>query len=100
MTMTDSTPLVVQNTRLRRDLAEAQAELAALTGDPGEGRAWLQGKVQRQRKALALLQKRVVAQRFALRLANQLGHVPSREEYLAAKGDPDLWDLARTEVQQ
>jgi hypothetical protein len=94
----DSTPLVVQNARLRRDLAEAQAELAALTGDPGEGRAWLQGKVHRQRWALRRLNQRVVAQRFALRLANKLGHVPSREEYLAAKGDPDLWEQASLEV--
>jgi hypothetical protein len=74
---------------LRSRLVELEAENEALTAQL-EGRipdatAWLQRKVWNQRKALDILNHRVVGQRFQLRTLNQLGRGLSAEEYKAAR---------------
>lgn len=74
--------------RLRRDLVEAQAENAALrdqlAGKP-DSMWWVQRKVDSQRRALDILNRRVVSQRFVLRTLNEMGRGLSAEEYRAAR---------------
>jgi hypothetical protein len=66
MTSTD------QVAALRRQVAEVTAErdalAAQLAGDLPAATAWLQAKVWRQRAVLDGLNRRIVTQRFALRL--------------------------------
>lgn len=66
-------------TNLREDLAIAQANSVV------EANSRLQMKVDRQRRALDILNRKVLSQRFRLRLLNELGRDVTREEYLAAK---------------
>lgn len=47
--------------------------------------SWLQMKVASQAKALDALNRKVMSQRFYLRVLNELGKDISKEEYLAAK---------------
>lgn len=89
---------------LRRELDDASREIdalkAQLEGDIPCATEWLQTKVWRQRLALDRLNKRVVAQRFYLRLCIRLGRPPTREEYLAAKEDAHRWELAALEAEE
>jgi hypothetical protein len=50
-----------------------------------EDNSWLQAKCAAQGAALNALHSSVVRQRFILRLANELGHLPSKDEFLAAR---------------
>lgn len=50
-----------------------------------EDNSWLQAKVASQAAALDRLHSSVVRQRFILRIANELGHLPSKDEFLAAR---------------
>jgi hypothetical protein len=47
--------------------------------------SWLQSKVAAQKRALDQQHSRVVNQRFVLNLTQELGHYPSREEFLKAR---------------
>lgn len=52
--------------------------------------SWLQAKVAAQRDALDALNRRVVRQRFQLRIVNQLGRGLSTEEFLKHRdAEPD-----------
>lgn len=50
-----------------------------------EAESWAQSKVARQKAALDDLNRRNTSLRFYLRIANELGHLPSREEFVAAR---------------
>jgi len=65
--------------------AERDALRAQLEGDLPSATAWLQRKVWRQAKALDVLNRRVLSQRFVLRTLEELGRSLTKEEYLAAK---------------
>jgi hypothetical protein len=54
-----------------------------------ENMSWLQSKVAAQKRALDQLHSRVVNQRFMLNLIQELGHYPSREEFLKARDAVD-----------
>jgi hypothetical protein len=87
-----------QETALRAQLVELQAENAALIAQL-EGRIpdatyWLQRKVWQQRRALDVLNRRVVTQRFVLRTLQQLGRELSPEEWRTAR------DAERPELQE
>ena len=73
---------------LRREQAELTAENIALrdqlAGKP-DSMWWVQRKVDSQRKALDILNHRVVSQRFVLRTLNEMGRGLSAEEYRAAR---------------
>lgn len=47
--------------------------------------SWLQQKVASQRKALDRLNRKVLSQRFRLRVLNEMGRDLTKEEYLAAR---------------
>lgn len=47
--------------------------------------SWLQAKCAAQSAALDALHSKVVRQRFVLRITGELGHVPSKEEFIAAR---------------
>jgi hypothetical protein len=47
--------------------------------------SWLQAKCASQAAALDRLHSTVVRQRFVLRITGELGHVPSKEEFIAAR---------------
>lgn len=47
--------------------------------------SWAQSKVARQKAALDDLCRRNTSLRFYLRIANELGHLPSRDEFVAAR---------------
>lgn len=105
MTMTDEDVLrrARENSQLARIRAlelEVDALRAQLEGDLPRATAWLQSKVWRQRVALTALNHRVVAQRFYLRLCTELGRLPTREEYHAAKADAERWELAALEAEE
>lgn len=89
---------------LRRELDAASREIDALTaqleGDVPRATEWLQTKVWRQRAALDRLNKRVVAQRWYLRLCTSLGRPPTREEYQLARQDAERWELAALEAEE
>ena len=74
---------------LRRELAEAQRDIAGLNalleGNVPVATRWLQGKVTRQRKALDRLTRKVTSQRFVLRTLAGLGRTLSAEEYRTAR---------------
>jgi hypothetical protein len=76
-------------TELRRQLAELQHDNQALrdqiSGNIPGATAWLQTKAWRQQRALNVLNRRVLSQRFVLRELERLGRGLSREEYLAAR---------------
>lgn len=50
-----------------------------------DDQSWLQMKIASQRKALDRLNRKVVSQRFRLRVLNQMGRDLTKEEYLEAK---------------
>lgn len=83
-------------TEIEEKLAIAQAEIRELKaqlaideyraeGDTYKATQWLQAKARRQAHALERLNRRVLNQRFQLRLLNDLGRGLTREEWLAAK---------------
>jgi hypothetical protein len=47
-----------------------------------ENMSWLQAKCAAQRQANDALHSTVVRQRFVLRIAGELGHLPTREEFI------------------
>lgn len=53
--------------------------------DSVEEQSVLQSKVDRQRKALDVLNRKVASQRFYLRVLNELGRAIDAEEFKAAK---------------
>ena len=67
------------------DLYELHALREVVAGNIPEAMSWLQMKVDRQKKALDALNRKVVAQRFVLRTQEELGRGLSREEYLEAR---------------
>ncbi|MEV0719074.1 hypothetical protein [Asanoa sp. NPDC050611] len=79
---------MTQHTDPRAELVELRAERdalkAQLAGDLPRATRWLQRKVWRQAEALALLNQRVVNQRFVLRTLDELGRSLSAEELRAA----------------
>jgi len=79
--------------KLRVALAEAADEIdvlkATLDGDIPRALTWLQGKAERQRRALDGLNRKVLSLHFALRLMNRL-----REPVTAAE-----WQEARQAVE-
>lgn len=61
-----------------------------LEGNIPDATFWLYRKVNQQRKALDILNHRVVSQRFVLRTLEELGRGLSREEYISARdAQPD-----------
>lgn len=50
-----------------------------------EDRSWLQAKVATQRKALDVLNRKVLTQRFRLRVLAEMGRDLTKDEYLVAK---------------
>lgn len=63
---------------------------AQLEGNIPDATFWLYRKVNQQRKALDILNHRVVSQRFVLRTLEELGRGLSREEYISARdAQPD-----------
>lgn len=81
MTTTES-DLRNQNLQLR---AERDALKAQLEGDIPKATQWLQHKVWRQAAALDVLNRKIVTQRFMLRVLEGLGRTLSVEEYRAAR---------------
>lgn len=77
------------DTGIRRELAEARAEAAALRaqveGDPSLAKSFYQRKSYRQTLAADRAHSRLVRQRFELRTLNELGRGLTREEWLAAR---------------
>src|SRR5271155_5180842 len=73
---------------LRREHTQLQAERDTLRNQL-DGKPdlmwWVQAKADRQRKALDLLNRRVVNQRFQLRTLNELGRGLTTAEFLTAK---------------
>jgi uncharacterized coiled-coil protein SlyX len=84
--------------RLRQELASARDQLKAYEameqGDVINACRWLQSKGYRQGKALDRLNRRVVNQRFQLRVLNELGRGLTREEFLAAKAQVENEQLS------
>lgn len=69
-----------------RQLRDEVATLQALHGEQSsETQSWLQMKVASQRKALDTLNRRVLTQRFRLRVLNEMGRDLTKDEYLAAR---------------
>jgi glucan biosynthesis protein len=68
---------------------ELQDELRTLQLSHGklssDDQSWLQMKVASQRKMLDTLNRKVLSQRFRLRMINELGRDLTKEEYEAAK---------------
>jgi hypothetical protein len=50
-----------------------------------EDNSWLQAKVAAQAAALDALHNKVVRQKFVLRITGDLGHIPSKEEFIVAR---------------
>lgn len=83
---------------MRRRILELEAEvenLATLLREGGvpQSASWLQWKVWRQKTALDALNRRVLSQRFVLKLLDEMGRGLTAEEYKAARersGDPRL----------
>ena len=71
--------------RLVELAAERDALRAQLEGDLPTATRWLQRKVWRQAQALDALNRRVVAQRFVLRMLDGLGRSLSAAEFASAK---------------
>ena len=78
-----------QNDQLRQQLLSVREELAALKsaqeGDLPAAYSRLQGKIDRQSKALDTLNRKVTSQRFRLRTIQEAGRDLTKEEYDAAK---------------
>lgn len=54
-------------------------------GEHALAASWLQMKVERQRRALDILNRKVLSQRFRLRVLNEMGRDLTKDEYLAAR---------------
>lgn len=74
---------------LRAEIGQLKHENAGLrnliSGDRAMGISWLMAKVANQRRALDILNRRVVAQRLVLRTLNELGRGLTQEEWAEAK---------------
>lgn len=88
--------------KLEQSLHDSQAECSTLR-EQLEGKRdsiwWVQAKVWRQQKALDLLNRRVVNQRFVLRSLEDLGRGLTRDEFLAAReqlGNEQVKNLIET----
>ena len=75
--------------KLRVALAEAVNEIdvlkATLDGDIPRALNWLQGKTERQRRALDGLNRKVLSLHFALRLTNRLREPVTAAEWKQAR---------------
>lgn len=71
-----------ENRHLREQVKILQAQV---DGDRDQALWRLQSKIDRQRKALDILNRKVLSQRFRLRIAEALGKSITKEEYLAEK---------------
>lgn len=84
--MTDWQEIALQaNERATALYAEVQQLRAQLDGEDGLAMSHLQLKTDRQRKALDRLNRKVLTQRFRLRLLASLGRDVTVEEYIAAR---------------
>jgi len=74
---------------LRKENWQLKEELKVLKLSHGElssdDQSWLQMKVASQRKALDKLNRKVLSQRFRLRVLSSMGRDLTKEEYLAAR---------------
>lgn len=69
-----------------RELQDEIWTLQMLQGELStEQQSWLQMKVASQRKALDALNRKVVSQRFRLRVLQEMGRDLTKDEYLAAR---------------
>lgn len=91
-------PALTTEERLRevmRELREKDVQLVRLRAECDSLRGqlekdpslmwWVQSKASRQGKALNVLNRRVVSQRFVLRTLEQLGRGLTKDEYKAAR---------------
>jgi hypothetical protein len=84
--MTDWQEIARQANQRAHDLDLEVGELRARLDDDGmTAMSYLQRRVDSQRKALDRLNRKVLSQRFRLRLLQSLGRDVTREEYLAAR---------------
>jgi hypothetical protein len=72
-------------TRVHELTTDNLALRAQLEGDIPAATAWLQAKVDRQRKVLDSGNRTVIGQRFVLRTLESLGRGLTRDEYLTAR---------------
>lgn len=74
---------------LYKEVAQLREENHVLRLSHGElssdDQSWLQMKVASQRKALDQLNRKVLSQRFRLRVLNEMGRDLTKDEYLAAR---------------
>lgn len=80
MTNEEKLSAEVRELREQNRILQAQAD-----GDRDQALWRLQSKTERQRKALDILNRKVLSQRFRLRIAESLGKGITKEEYLAEK---------------
>jgi hypothetical protein len=71
--------------RVEELASDNHALRAQLEGNIPSATAWLQMKVDRQRKVLDAGNRTVIGQRFVLRTLESLGRGLTRDEYLAAR---------------
>ena len=76
--------------RLKAEVSSLRSELSALRdlldgGDLPSGVNKLAWKIERQRRALDVLNRRVLSQRFYLRIVDELGRGLTKEEYVEAR---------------
>lgn len=78
-----------RNRELMKRNRELQDQIWMLQMQDGElsteQQSWLQMKVASQRKALDTLNRKVVSQRFRLRVLQEMGRDLTKDEYLAAR---------------
>lgn len=78
-----------RNRELMKRNRELQDQIWMLQMQDGElsteQQSWLQMKVASQRKALDTLNRKVVSQRFRLRVLQEIGRDLTKDEYLAAR---------------
>lgn len=74
---------------LHKEVQQLREENRVLKLSHGElssdDQSWLQMKVASQRKALDKLNRKVLSQRFRLRVLNEMGRDLTKDEYLAAR---------------
>lgn len=89
--MTDYQEIATQLQEHAASLRDEVEQLRAqLDGDAPNAMRFLQRRTERQRAALDRLNRKVLTQRFRLRLLAELGRDVSREEYEAARdADPN-----------
>jgi tRNA A37 N6-isopentenylltransferase MiaA len=79
--------LAIAQAEIRELKAQLTIDKLVAAGDTVAATQWLQAKARRQARALEVLNRRVVNQRFQLRLLNDLGRGLTKEEWLAAKAE-------------